>query len=309
MRKCIICNNQKELHKFNIEHVFPDSAGGKYKIENVCKDCNNMLGNSVDYDFLKNPLIKLLLISHDIRNKKGRLPRLFKNKLLTNNPLIKGTPIYNDRTSKLENVKYETDCETIDDKLHLRYDSLTPIEEIFAEVDLDNEVKIEILKKLELNDYNDEQIPFKYEANVDLVPIIIECLKISYEFACNVLIESYVEDEIAKNIREVLNNPELFDEMTFKQIPILNFKLDEVTINDEKHVVSLFKSEKHIIAHIMLLNFIECTVIISNDVNLFKNDIVLSTVIDTWNEDEVIIRHFNKDQLPDDWDITNLKLF
>lgn len=40
--KCIIC---KEFDKdFNEEHVSPESSGGKYKINNVCQDCNSPLG-------------------------------------------------------------------------------------------------------------------------------------------------------------------------------------------------------------------------------------------------------------------------
>ena len=66
-RRCIICCQKKDVGEFNIEHVIPDSSGGDYKINNVCKDCNNLLGNTVDHDFLKNPLIKLLLIYYDIR--------------------------------------------------------------------------------------------------------------------------------------------------------------------------------------------------------------------------------------------------
>ena len=47
MKKCIICNTEKEEDKFNIEHVIPESAGGSFEIDNVCEECNSLLGLSL----------------------------------------------------------------------------------------------------------------------------------------------------------------------------------------------------------------------------------------------------------------------
>lgn len=148
MRTCIICKQEKEIDEFNIEHVILESAGGTYKINNVCERCNNLFGNTIDGDFLRNPLIKILLIHYDIRNKKGRLPRLFKNNILSTNPKIKGTPVYNDRTSELENIKYQTYSEVIDGKLHLKFDSLESLKDVFRDMELNESERNEIRDKI-----------------------------------------------------------------------------------------------------------------------------------------------------------------
>lgn len=310
-RRCIICCQKKDVDEFNIEHVIPDSSGGDYKINNVCKDCNNLLGNTVDYDFLKNPLIKLLLICYDIRNKKGKLPRLFKKDLVSEDFQIKGSPIYNDRNGKLERVQYKTVAESTDDKFHFKYDSLESIEDVLSECDIDEQYKQKIRDKFYAGEYTDEHIPFKQEYDVNLVPLIIESCKIAYESACDVFKEDYLEDEIGKNIRKLLNDPNLFDEMKFKEIPLLNFQIKKVPIGENvKHYIFLAKTKKHILAHVMLLNYIETTLVISDNVDLFKNNVEMSIIIDYWDKEEVLIKHLKDSDLPDDGiDLTSLNLF
>lgn len=68
--KCIICNNDKEPSEFSKEHVIPESAGSSYFIDTVCKDCNNLLGRTIDNKFLDNFFVKLYLSKFNIKIKK-----------------------------------------------------------------------------------------------------------------------------------------------------------------------------------------------------------------------------------------------
>lgn len=300
MKTCIICKEPKKNDEFNIEHVIPDSAGGTYTINNVCKDCNNFLGSTVDYDFLKNPLIKVLLIHHDIRNKKGKLPRLFKKSLQSLNSKIKGKPIYNDRTGKLEKIKYETSTEFIDNTFHLKYDSLEPIEDILNEIELEDKYKKEIMTKIESEEYKEEKFNFKYMSEVSVESIIIESLKIAYEFANDMFKLEYLDDELGQNIRKVLNYPKMFGEMKLKQIPLLDFEINKVQLDDVKHLITLSKTKNHIIAQVMLLNYITTTFIISNNAKLFKKDYEMSIVIDFWGEKNLIKKNLKSNEIPHD---------
>lgn len=75
------------------------------------------------------------------------------------------------------------------------------------------------------------------------------------------------------------------------------------------HLLTLSKTKKHIIAQVMLLNSITSTFIISNNVNLFKDGIVMSVVIDYDNEEDSFIRNFKKNELSSDGvDLTNINL-
>ena len=70
MKKCIICNTEKEEDKFNIEHVIPESAGGSFEIDNVCEECNSLLGSTMDNNFLDNFFVKVYLSKFDIKSKR-----------------------------------------------------------------------------------------------------------------------------------------------------------------------------------------------------------------------------------------------
>ncbi len=64
MKTCIYCNSTKNESEFNnLEHIFPESLGGKacnelFKTRDVCKSCNNFCGLWVDGAFLKDSFVK-----------------------------------------------------------------------------------------------------------------------------------------------------------------------------------------------------------------------------------------------------------
>lgn len=98
--KCIICNNDKEPSEFSKEHVIPESAGSSYFIDTVCKDCNNLLGRTIDNKFLDNFFVKLYLSKFNIKNKKGKLPKLWTTLSARKDSKIKGIPQYNPFNNK-----------------------------------------------------------------------------------------------------------------------------------------------------------------------------------------------------------------
>ncbi len=58
-RKCIYCDQEKELGEFSLEHIFPDSLGGShfsnlFKTRFVCQRCNSISGLFIDGPFIKN---------------------------------------------------------------------------------------------------------------------------------------------------------------------------------------------------------------------------------------------------------------
>ena len=77
-----------------------------------------------------------------------------------------------------------------------------------------------------------------------------------------------------------------------------------------KHYIFLTKTKRHILAQVMLLNYIETTLVISDNVDLFKNNVEMSIIIDYWDKEEVLIKNLKGSDLPDDGiDLTSLNLF
>lgn len=72
--RCIFCLEEKPL---TIEHVFPESIGGKLTIPFVCKDCNSKLGTTVDGKFQKLFQIELNRQQYALAGKKGGCPDAF----------------------------------------------------------------------------------------------------------------------------------------------------------------------------------------------------------------------------------------
>jgi hypothetical protein len=80
--KCIFCSEEKDPVEFRPEHVFPESIGGRFTIQNVCSKCNNNLGTKVDCHLTNNHLVEGLRLIHGIEGKSGNLPNPFKEGVL-----------------------------------------------------------------------------------------------------------------------------------------------------------------------------------------------------------------------------------
>lgn len=73
-KQCIFCLEEKPL---TIEHVFPESIGGRLKIPFVCKDCNSKLGTAIDGKFQNLLPIELFRHIYGLTGKKGHRPNAF----------------------------------------------------------------------------------------------------------------------------------------------------------------------------------------------------------------------------------------
>ena len=73
-KQCIFCLEEKPL---TIEHVFPESIGGRLKIPFVCEDCNSKLGSTVDGKF--QALFPFILNRqlYGLKGKNGYCPKAF----------------------------------------------------------------------------------------------------------------------------------------------------------------------------------------------------------------------------------------
>jgi hypothetical protein len=198
--KCIFC--QQERTVFSREHVFPDAIGGALIIKDVCKDCNQRLGKSVDSPFAQLPGI--LHFRHQLqtaRERKRDVRSPFGREsffdVQNNMYRVERTPegfrgIYPPQT----HVDKTPDGPVIRVVLSKKFMS-DPNPDVFvaneiARIEKEFGVKV---SHYEISESNNAILqPTLVESNR---VIIAGCLKIGYELAA-VCLEGYVDDELAK---------------------------------------------------------------------------------------------------------------
>lgn len=270
--KCIICNNDKEPSEFSKEHVIPESAGSSYFIDTVCKDCNNLLGRTIDNKFLDNFFVKLYLSKFNIKNKKGKLPKLWTTLSARKDSKIKGIPQYNPFNNKFNGWKYNNAITDLKGKAHLVFDSKEDIEDVLREFGDDELPKDEIRKKFYEGDYSDEHQELVLHREVYLEELFFEAIKIAYEFASSILGENYLNDPFAIEFREILLNSSNY---TFDDINkyFFNFNYEDSIFKDTLHSIFLMRVENSLVVSINLFNCFVFSVEVSKNLNLIPKNL------------------------------------
>lgn len=213
--KCIICRKVKDNKEFSYEHVIPESMGGFYIIQTVCKDCNSHLGNTVDCLLTNHLFSKFFRQQLQIPGKTGKIPNPFDGThFIGKNKNIK-TKVFFDkqgivRTDILHDIKIKKDETGIIKEIKIMLDgkySQEEIDGIIKKILSRNNLKIEadnIEYSKELLD--DDCINIKII--VDKHKFKIGLLKIAYEFASD-SINEFLEDKNSKEISNFLLKPNL----------------------------------------------------------------------------------------------------
>lgn len=73
MMKCYLCNIELNENNKSIEHIIPQSIGGKLKSKDIlCKDCNSKFGSNIDKKFVDNfEFISVIVNPKTDRHTKG----------------------------------------------------------------------------------------------------------------------------------------------------------------------------------------------------------------------------------------------
>jgi hypothetical protein len=80
--KCIICEQDKDVSQFSVEHVIPEAIGGVLTIDNVCKECNSHLGTEVDIHLINHLLFDIPVLYTKLRTSMGLSQHLYFQKVL-----------------------------------------------------------------------------------------------------------------------------------------------------------------------------------------------------------------------------------
>ena len=247
---CIFCLKDKEM---TIEHVVPEFLGGGLKIKNVCKSCNSRMGQRFEGIMANSVLFGLPRYTHNINGKSKNVAHPFKAETTTQDEmrirLDKDLSPYHIPSVKEERLpdgslkvsinidkSDEKDLEKIIRKKVTRY--IQEQNPDISESELDNIVNDainQIPEDIEPHSFRPE---LKYSFAIDLVSLRLLYMKIAYEIACYHFGESYLNDPVAKTLRDSINNIE--EKPVIRgQVPIADDVFSKVINMKNHHVIIL----------------------------------------------------------------------
>lgn len=219
MGLCILCRNERELTE---EHIVPDCVGGTLKPKLLCKDCNSVLGSTIDGPFSNTVLVQLPRQSLQIPGKSGKVPNAFANFGSATHdgrdlsirldeqfkPYVKPVVSEQNTDQGLEisitiDKEDERDIESILRKKITRYyRSLgMPEDEIQTKV----AQAVQDAKKAAVA--VSHQPTIKYSFSIDINVLVLESIKIAYEIAALEFGEKYVTNSpVAETLRCALRH-------------------------------------------------------------------------------------------------------
>ena len=283
MKKCIICRTEKANDDFNDEHVIPDSIGGYYHIDSVCKVCNSKLGNTVDLTVTDHKFSEFQRFLLNIKGKKGRLPNPFRgNHSLKEYPDLKVQL----RTDKEGNLTpyFSTDIKSLSgDEFTIILDKSdeSKLDGIISKISKRNGIpryNIKIIKQ----EVKKEKPEIKVDLKIDTNNFKIGLLKIAYEFTVDSL-PSYYDDKKAVLISSILEKvnfsklekEDIFGGTGFEDfLPSILSQVMDVT--EKNHYLILLTIEKYgLICFVKLFNMFSIAVKMSDKTDYFNNDMVI----------------------------------
>ncbi|WP_107833279.1 HNH endonuclease [Campylobacter concisus] len=262
--KCIICRQEKSDKEFSYEHVIPESLGGCYGIETVCKNCNSYLGSKVDFLLINHFFSKIFRHEFKIPGKKGKIPNPFEGThTIGKDEQIKTRVFFDEqgvvRTDIITDVVVEKAEDGIIKEIKILADGERSKEELdsilekkLSRLGFKADTKnIEFAKKI----LNDNEIQMSIE--IDLHKFKICFLKIAYEFAVD-SVDDFFESENAKEISNFLLNPNFDDiDRYFVGFNIYQNALNSISkffdATKKRHILALENNVQFgLVCHIML---------------------------------------------------------
>lgn len=275
MDSCIFCGEAiKQGINDSIEHIFPKAIGGTFTIKNVCRDCNNRLGRTVDHWFLEEPLIKLYRMLFQLEGESGSIPTIYdfplydeqgNRAILEHGDGVTVPTVYDGFEARNTSVQFADDG-------HIQFHSSSP-EHVkrklkrmgFLPEDIDA-----IISKGKI-EYPLEK--YKFAMTFEKINYLPCLYKIAYEFACASLGDKVLSDDIMVSIKEYLIHCMNNDH----PIPP---SIIEPKINDGEflpsvasyHAIQLDRNEKMLFGRIVLFGKMLFEIPISENPVLFPTD-------------------------------------
>ncbi|AMM82950.1 MULTISPECIES: HNH endonuclease [Pasteurella] len=242
MKICIICRKEfTTTRPATKEHIIPESIGGNYIIETVCKDCNSKMGTKIDAPFVKNLISRLHIEENQIKGKKGIVDFPLKgnyqsksgkkyqvNNFDSNPILLDDRPILNieqlDKNTTLVSISFEKYGSFSQEELiNLLQKHKSFLENEYKKNGL--EFNLEQLINSDFTRQIQEHSPLRRSELIDFNPFFLEALKIAYEFFVTACPE-FLDHPDIKNIAKTLENTDLETAKKYVALHIANEQIE-----------------------------------------------------------------------------------
>jgi len=261
LRRCIFCTNIKPIAEFNKEHIFPDAIGGRIVILNVCTDCNSRLGNQTDHHLTDDILIQLFRNKHQIGGTpnpfpEGRSlddPRQIVYADMRDGVLVPKLPVQKIETNEPGIIRFtgeEKDYKAIK----------VAVDKTLRRNNLPSLTDEEFKERLCETPISGMTVNFTFDA----FHLERALAKIAYEMTWRWLGDSYIDDDLAQEIRQFVQHGERDRKYSFIRMCRLTNEDENTKLNETDHSAILE----------IMDNEISCMVTISN---IFIGVFVMST--------------------------------
>lgn len=283
MKKCIICFENKNDDEFSEEHIIPKAFGNnKLKIDCVCKKCNNQMGSEIDGNFAKNPGIRLLKQQISLSQDDNKTDYKFIGNDDEGN--------YYTLNKDFSKIKIQTRILKNKNNITIHTSNKEDAKEIIEKEYKRNKITKNVYDKAMQEIENAKAKKVYPEINIDcslnLRTIMLELLKISYEYLFYKFGEVIFQLDDISNIRKILLkiiNKEIVDEseytryindvvLTDELCAADNHKNSEKDFNRYVNTIHCFSREGHIYVHVLINGFNTYMVCINNLDNVIKSD-------------------------------------
>lgn len=272
--KCIFCLGNK---KSSVEHVFPDSLGGQLKINNVCKECNDFLGEHVDIHLVNHSLMQFVRSKFNLPGKKGYVPNPFAKSFLKDDPTRKVKFGIDGKAPYLvTSVKQSTDGKSITISVDAsdRNNLPTIVNKALKRKGLSEMTLQEVEAKLSYETLEKPELIVNIEADINTYRKAI--LKIIFEFTNMKLGDKYLDDPMAEKIREYIKSSNLDVEGLYGDANIVDKKspqsaiLSELAI-EQGYIIFIQQYGDNLNCYVNLFNQFEGNLIVSNNASKYKD--------------------------------------
>lgn len=280
MFRCILCLRELADEDSSLEHVFPEALGGRLTLTELCRGCNSHLGSNVDSRLVNHSYIGWARKSLGLAGKTGRIP----------NPLGDGVVVPGDDPME---------SQTIDDgepRQRVRWDRDGVYYHPFVEK-RDGQ-KVLVVDKSEAHLLPQRLAKAKARRGKDLEGAVREqkghllsfdlgfqddghvvgILKIAYEMAFLALGHTYLDDDMARRLRAVLEMDPLREDWAtgsrlYASFAGLNGR-DLIPLRPECNswligLVCRVPNHDDVVAYVRLFDRFEASITVSQAANLY----------------------------------------
>ena len=269
---CIFC--KKEYQDLSVEHIIPDSIGGKLTYKCVCSSCNSKLGSEIDSLLCKEDIVLLLRKRFDIKSKAGESVDLTKEfpffdkdnqRIIVGRGDGKTMPYRYNKSQKPEVVMNEKGIVSFKggDPKAIQTAIIRQARKAGHRLDPNKVLNLVGSAKVEF-------IPemARAEIRVDIHNFIPCILKIAYEYAYIQLGERYLDDPQAVDIRNYLwclmsksNKCTASLEVHYRafNLPYI------ISVAQNVHKITLQQDESRLLVTIELFHALAFYVVVSNN--------------------------------------------